>query len=130
MAKAQTAEAPAPVVDEAAELRRLIFDAPIAELAEHQGISIDEAEQMKKDLTKENDVFPIIRPVVQKMASIVKRFLEGFDVDRVYVVGGASCFTDFESTFEKELGITTVKTNDALLVTPLGIAWNAAVIPE
>lgn len=47
MAKGQTAAAVAPVVDEAAELRRLIFDAPIAELAEHQGISIDEAVKLR-----------------------------------------------------------------------------------
>ena len=99
-------------------------------LAGYYGISIDEAEALKKNRAKEQDVFPIIKPVVQKMASIVRRFLVGYDVDRVYVVGGASCFTDFENTFEKELGITTVKTNDSLLVTPLGIAWNAAVTPE
>lgn len=99
-------------------------------LAGYYGISIDEAEELKKDRTRENDLFPIIKPVVQKMASIVKRFLVGYEVDRVYVVGGASCFTEFENTFEKELGITTVKTNDSLLVTPLGIAISAAAIPE
>ena len=43
MAKTQTAAQTAPAVDEAAlaEMRRLIFDAPIAELEESQGISID-----------------------------------------------------------------------------------------
>ena len=95
-------------------------------LAGYYGIPIEEAEKLKKDKDKENDVFPIIKPVVEKMASIVKRFLSGYDVDCDYVVGGASCFDEFEQTFEKALGITTVKTNDALLVTPLGIAWNAA----
>lgn len=99
-------------------------------LAGYYGISIEEAEKLKKDRDRECDVFPIIKPVVQKMAAIVKRFLTDFDVDCVYVVGGASCFEDFEGTFEKELGITTVKTNDALLVTPLGIAWNAAPNPS
>ncbi|MCC8024605.1 MAG: ethanolamine utilization protein EutJ [Clostridium sp.] len=94
-------------------------------LAGYYGISIEEAEELKKDKSREDDVFPVIKPVVQKMASIVKGFLTDHEVDRVYVVGGASCFKDFESTFEKELGITTVKTNDSLLVTPLGIAWNA-----
>lgn len=98
-------------------------------LAGYYGISIEEAEKIKKDRARECDVFPIIKPVVQKMAAIVKRFLKDFDVDCVYVVGGASCFKDFDGTFEKELGITTVKTNDALLVTPLGIAWNAAPNP-
>ena len=47
MAKGQTAAAAAPVVDEAAEFRRLIFEAPIAELAENQGISVDEAVKLR-----------------------------------------------------------------------------------
>ena len=94
-------------------------------LAGYYGISLEEAEELKKDPSREDDVFPIIKPVVSKMASIVKRFLEGQEVDKVYVVGGACCFKEFESVFEKELGIPTVKTNDTLLVTPLGIAWSS-----
>lgn len=94
-------------------------------LAGYYGISIGEAEEMKKDPAKERDVFPIVKPVVQKMAWIVKGFLRDYPVDRVFVAGGACCFTDFENTFEQELGIPTVKTNDALFVTPLGIAWSA-----
>lgn len=43
MSDKMAATAVAPAVDEAAELRRLIFEAPIAELAESQGITIDEA---------------------------------------------------------------------------------------
>lgn len=93
-------------------------------LAGYYGISVQEAETIKKDSSREAEVFPIIKPVVQKMAAIVKGFLTGFEVDCVYVVGGASCFQAFEGTFEKELGIKTVKTNHALFVTPLGIAWN------
>ncbi|MEA5083187.1 MAG: ethanolamine utilization protein EutJ [Lachnospiraceae bacterium] len=94
-------------------------------LAGYYGIPIDEAEQLKKDPSKEKDIFPIIKPVVQKMASIVKGFLTGFDVDHVYVVGGASCFSEFGTVFEKELGIETILSNEALLVTPLGIAMNS-----
>ncbi len=94
-------------------------------LAGYYGISIAEAEALKKDTSKQNDVFPIIKPVVEKMASIVKRFLQGYDVEDVYVVGGACCFDDFEAVFEKTLGIRTIKTNDTLFVTPLGIALNA-----
>lgn len=97
-------------------------------LAGYYGISIEEAEALKKDLSKEDSVFPIVKPVVEKMAFIVKKFLTGYGVDKVYVVGGACCFTEFENTFEKVLGITTVKTNDSLLITPLGIAWNAKTI--
>ena len=99
-------------------------------LAGYYGITLEEAEKLKQDKSREKDVFPIVQPVVEKMASIVKRFLTNFEVDKVYVVGGASCFEDFEETFEKQLGKTTVKVNDALLVTPLGIAWNAAAARE
>lgn len=96
-------------------------------LAGYHKISIEEAEAMKKDPAKEEDVFPIVKPVVEKMASIVKKFLTGFDVTEVYVAGGACCFKEFEAVFEKELGITTMKTNNSLLVTPLGIAWNSTI---
>ena len=49
MAKMQAAAQGGPVVDAAAmeEMRRLIFEAPIAELAESQGLSIDEAVQLR-----------------------------------------------------------------------------------
>lgn len=35
------------------------------------------------------------------MATIVKRFITGYDVEAIYVVGGACSFTEFESVFEK-----------------------------
>lgn len=57
------------------------------------------------------------------MAAIVARFIEGYDVDVIYVVGGA-CSFKFESVFEKETGVKTIKPKEPLLVTPLGIAMN------
>lgn len=93
-------------------------------LAGYYGISIREAEELKKDPKKDKDIFPIIKPVVQKMASIVKRYLNGYDVSEIYVVGGASSFEEFNDVFEKEIGIKTIKFNEPLLVTPLGIAMN------
>lgn len=93
-------------------------------LAGYYGISIKEAEELKKDPKKDKDIFPIIKPVVEKMASIVKRYLNGYDVSEIYVVGGASSFEEFNDVFEKEIGIKTIKFNEPLLVTPLGIAMN------
>lgn len=91
-------------------------------LAGNYGISFDEAEKIKKDLSREREVFPLVRPVVEKMAHIVKRFLKDYDVEDVYVVGGACTFTEFEQVFEKELKKKVIKTYKPLLVTPLGIA--------
>lgn len=93
-------------------------------LAGYYGISIEEAEELKKNREKDREIFPIIKPVVQKMASIVKKYLKGYDVSEVYVVGGASSFEEFNDVFEREIGIKTIKFNEPLLVTPLGIAMN------
>ncbi len=93
-------------------------------LAGFYGIPTEEAEKMKRDSAQEENVFPVVKPVVEKMAAIVKRSLEEYPVDTIYVVGGACCFTQFESVFEKYIGIPVVKPAAPLLVTPLGIAMN------
>ncbi|WP_455128803.1 ethanolamine utilization protein EutJ [Pseudoramibacter alactolyticus] len=86
-------------------------------------ISFDEAEA-KKIHESEDKIFPLVKPTVEKMAAIVRRYIEGYDVDTIYVVGGACEFKKFESVFEREIGIKTVKPVEPLLVTPLGIAFN------
>ncbi|MGL4607704.1 MAG: ethanolamine utilization protein EutJ [Eubacteriaceae bacterium] len=92
-------------------------------LAGFHHISFEEAEKLKKT-EPQRKVFPIIKPVVQKMASIVNRFIGDYDVDEIYVVGGACVFDDFQKVFEDEIGIKTIKPVEPLLVTPLGIAFN------
>jgi ethanolamine utilization protein EutJ len=91
-------------------------------LAGFNKISFEEAEEIKKDTTRQKEVFTIIKPVVEKMASIVKRHLKDYPVENVYVVGGACCFDEFERVFKKELNVETIKPVEPLLVTPLGIA--------
>lgn len=93
-------------------------------LAGALGCSSEEAELMKRDPAQERNVYPVVKPVVDKMAAIVKNYLKGYSVDTVYVVGGACMFTQFEKTFEKFIGIPVVKPAAPLLVTPLGIAYN------
>lgn len=91
-------------------------------LAGSKRLDYDSAEILKHDLKRESDVFPIIRPVIEKMASIVKRFISGYATDTIYVVGGACTMKAYESVFENELSIKTIKPNNPMLVTPLGIA--------
>lgn len=92
-------------------------------LAGARGLGFEEAEAEKLDIANERDVFAVIRPVADKMASIVARFLEDFpEVDTVHVVGGACTFTGFETVFAKQTGRRIVKPAEPLLVTPLGIA--------
>jgi ethanolamine utilization protein EutJ len=91
-------------------------------LAGNYKVSFAEADALKKDPARQREVFPIIQPVVEKMASIVKRQVQGFDVEKIYVVGGACCFDEFENIFFTEIGIETIKPTNPLLITPLGIA--------
>lgn len=94
-------------------------------LAGNYKISFAEADVIKKDPARQREVFPLVRPVVEKMASIVKRHIQSFDVNKIYVVGGACCFDEFEQVFYKEIGIETIKPAHPLLITPLGIALNS-----
>lgn len=93
-------------------------------LSGYYNITLEKAEEIKKNLQNEDEIFTIIKPVVQKMASIINNFTRGYEVPAIYIVGGACSFKEFEVVFEKETGIKTIKTNEPLLVTPLGIAMN------
>ena len=84
--------------------------------------SFEEAEKLKKDQSRQHEVFPVIKPVVEKMAAIVKKHIASYGVEEIYVVGGASCFDEFEKVFYKEIGVKTIKPAHPLLTTPLGIA--------
>lgn len=96
MAKAQTAAAQvAPTVDEAAlaEMRRLIFDAPIAELAESQGISVDEAVKLRVEKNLEEAPMPVtvtVRPIEPqgKLLGFASVNFGGVVVDDFKVVDG------------------------------------------
>lgn len=96
-------------------------------LAGFNRISVEEAEILKKDKIREKDVFHIVKPVVEKMASIVNKYIKGYDIDTIYVVGGACCFSEFTNVFEKEIKIKTLKPYAPLLVTPLGIATSCII---
>lgn len=96
-------------------------------LSGFHGWSVQEGELAKRDPAQESSVFPVVKPVVEKMAAIVGRYLKDYPVEEIYVVGGACCFTQFESTFEKFLGIPVIKPVAPLLVTPLGIAVNCTL---
>ena len=87
-------------------------------------IPFEEAEDRKKDKKNYNDIFPMVTPVVQKIARIISNNIKGFNVDTIYLVGGTCCLKDFERIIQKETGITTVKPLNPFLVTPSGIAIN------
>ncbi|UCG13547.1 MAG: ethanolamine utilization protein EutJ [Deltaproteobacteria bacterium] len=95
-------------------------------LAGHFGIEVQEAETMKRDLSRQDGLFPLVRPVFQKMATIVRQHLRGGPVETLYLVGGTSSFPGIEEVMAEETGLSVARPCNPLLVTPLGIALNCA----
>ena len=93
-------------------------------LAGSKQIPFDEAEELKKNLDKSAEIFPIIKPVAEKMASITSEHIQKSDIKTIYLVGGASSFHEFKNVFESETGLETIKPVYPYLVTPLGVAMN------
>ena len=84
-------------------------------------IDYEAAEVMKKDPARRDDVIGVIRPTLEKMASIAQAALVGFDVPMVYLVGGSSSFPNAPEVFASRLGRPVVRPIEPLFVTPLGI---------
>ena len=57
-------------------------------IAGNRGISIEDAETLKRNPGEQKGLLPIVKPVLQKMATIVSRAVRGYDVEVLYLVGG------------------------------------------
>ena len=86
------------------------------------GKSFQEAEAFKRDESNHEELTPVIRPVVDKVSSIISSHIKGHRVDEISLVGGTCCFTGIEEMIEKKTGIHAHKPHNPMFVTPLGIA--------
>lgn len=91
------------------------------------GMKYEEAEIFKVNSKNYNTVFPLVRPVIEKMAHIILHHIKGYDVKTIYLVGGTCCLKDIEKVIEKYTKIKTIKPYNPLLVTPIGIAISSTV---
>jgi len=92
-------------------------------LAGHLNVSVEEADALKSDPRKNNDILPIVRPVIEKMASIVQEYLEdNGQPGPVWLVGGTTELAGFGEVFGRSLGMDVSQAPYAQGVTPLGIA--------
>jgi ethanolamine utilization protein EutJ len=91
-------------------------------LAGHMGISFEEAEKIKQDPGRGKENLPIIVAVLQKMGTIIREGLKGFDIDEIHLVGGTSATVGIENVISKETGCRVAVSAVPILVTPAGIA--------
>lgn len=85
-------------------------------------IPFAEAELFKRDVRNHKELIPVLKPVVEKISSIINQHIKGYDVTEISLVGGTCCLTGIEEIIEKKTGIFTHKPQNPMFVTPLGIA--------
>jgi ethanolamine utilization protein EutJ len=85
-------------------------------------LSFEEAEALKITPAEQTRLFPVVKPVMEKVGSIVQRQVEGHTVPSITLVGGSSAFPGMAAVIEEYTGIKTQIPGDPMLVTPLGIA--------
>lgn len=96
-------------------------------LAGNYKITFNEAETIKQDYSRHKEILPVVKAVVEKMASIINRYIDKDSTDTIYLCGGTCCLTGIEKIIERETGIKTIKPQNPFLVTPAGIAMNCVI---
>lgn len=80
------------------------------------------ADEYKRDIKNHKELLPALKPVIEKIASIIKRHIDSHDVKSISLVGGTACLTGIEEIIQNYIKIETYKPKNPMFVTPLGIA--------
>lgn len=83
----------------------------------------DEAERLKRTSFEKNDIAIIVKPVIEKMADIVKTHLQEEKPSHMYLTGGGTLVNGVNKIFSETFPDTEIVTFEhALYLTPLAIA--------
>jgi len=87
-------------------------------------MSFEDADQYKRDFKNHRELIPVLRPVIEKVSSIISRHIREYPVKEIYLVGGTCCLEGIEDIIAKQTKLPTYKPQNPMFVTPLGIALN------
>jgi ethanolamine utilization protein EutJ len=93
-------------------------------------ISFEAAVAMKTDPEHQSRLFPVVRPVMEKVAGITARHVAAYEadsgrsVDNLTLVGGTVAFPGMAEVVQEYCGIPTSIPELPVFVTPIGIAIN------
>ena len=87
-------------------------------------IPFEEAEKLKVNPREQDRLYPLVRPVMEKVGTIVARHIRPFEVETIYMVGGTSNFKGIAQVVEEVTRVKTLIPVQPLFVTPLGIAMS------
>ena len=93
-------------------------------IAGAKNITFEEAEEMKTDPRQQAALFPVIRPVMEKVGAIVRRHIAGHNVETLYLVGGTCAYPGMDAVVQEYTGVKTIVPGAPLFITPLGIAMH------
>lgn len=91
-----------------------------------QDISFEAAEEMKVNPAEQERLFPIVRPVMEKVGDIVSRHvrISQAEVNNLTLVGGTCSFPGMATVVAEYTGIPAFVPERPVFVTPVGIAMN------
>lgn len=87
-------------------------------------MSFTDAEHYKRDFKNHTELAPVVRPVIEKVSSIISRHIREYQVKEIYLVGGTCCLKGIEDIIAKQTNLPIYKPQNPMFVTPLGIALN------
>ncbi len=93
-------------------------------IAGARDIPFAEAERLKIDPQAQPGLFPTIRPVLEKVSSIVARHIDGREVPEIVLVGGTTKFYRTAEVVEEYTNIPAWVPAHPEWVTPIGMAMN------
>lgn len=93
-------------------------------LAGNYHITFKEAEEIKMDYSRHQEILPVVKATIEKMAAIVTKYVDKSKIKEIYLCGGTCNLTGLDKVFQDATGIKTIRPNNPFLVTPSGIAMN------
>ena len=91
------------------------------------GVSVDDAEAAKRDPARAAELAPMLRPVWEKIGTIVAQVIAPHDVPVIQLVGGTCRFPGIDRVIESVTGVPTEVPGDPLFVTALGLSYRDEV---
>ena len=85
-------------------------------------IDFDKAEELKRDFSKHKEIFPVVRPVIDKIITIIENASKDQEIDQIVLVGGTALLSGMEDYVGQKTNIKTLKPSNPMFVTPIGIA--------
>ena len=86
------------------------------------GLSIEEAEARKRDPANAAELFPVVRPVLEKIGTIVHDVISPHETEQLHLVGGTCRFPGIAEVIAGVTGVGARVPGDPLFVTALGLA--------